>query len=160
MIHNLISSHLIFLHMPFDLFPPNISKVLRNMHLLKTLAIFPWPNNSVSESINLICLKMMPNLVVIKSFSSATVLTVPDWAKLVKYCCNNLSDLALSPSVLLNDNASSTKPAGTFWTWTCSTEWEAAWLLPPPWTLAWSVITCGDELLGEEAGEVVCETRF
>ncbi len=74
---------------------------------------------------------------------------------LVKYCCI-LSELALSPSVLLNDYTSSTIPAATLWTWTCSTEWEAAQLLPHS-TLASSFITCVDELSGEVAGEVVCD---
>jgi len=124
--------------------------------LYKTLAIFPWFDNSVSKSIYLILLKMMPNLLFIKSFSSAIVLTAPDCAKLVKYCCNNLSDLAFSPFVLLTDNSSSTTSAVTFWTWICSTTGEAALLLSPPWTLAWSFITCGDKLLGEGTGEAVC----
>jgi len=108
-------------------------EVFSNFSLYSTIVIFPWLDNALSESMNLILLKIIPNLLlVIKSFSSFIVQIVPDCAKLVKYCCNILCDFALSPSVSLNDDASSATEAATCWTLICSTECEATLLCPSP----------------------------
>jgi len=104
----------IFSYMYFHLFPPYRLKRLWDSHFLyRIFAIFPSNVKSTSALINLILLKIIPSLLVTNSFSSMIFLTVPVWAKLLKYWCSSLVDFAFSVSVLLREDTSS--PIASAW---------------------------------------------